>query len=264
MVFTKMRKNGGKMSTTKRQQQILELLQSERFVTVERLSRLTFTSPSSIRRDLATLQNMCLIRRTHGGAEITGNDGAAAHLNNRMTKNTVGKRIIAKKAASLIHDGQSIMLDGSTTAGFLLPHIAKHKDITLFTNNMITAINAINHGIVTHCLGGRSVNASAVVASTATYRQVAELHTDILFFSSHSLGYDGVVSDPTEEENRLRQIMLEHTKKSVFLCDSDKFGTSSLYRLTTVSDVDVCVFDTPFDKLDTKLTEDEHGHFKSY
>ena len=244
------------MSTSKRQQQILELLQTERYMTVEALALRTFISPSSIRRDLNVLQNMCLIKRTHGGAEIVDGGNTVAHLNNRMTKNTVGKKIIAKKAAALICDGMSIMLDGSSTAMFLLPHIAKHKDVTLFTNNMITAINAINYGIVTHCLGGRSVNLSAVLASGQTYREAAELYTDIMFFSSRSLDKNGVISDPTEEENRLRQIMLAHTKKSVFLCDSDKFGTSSLYRLTSLNNVDRYIFDKPFDGLVTKNTEE--------
>lgn len=242
------------MSITKRQQQILDLLQTERSLSVEKLAELTYTSPSSIRRDLTQLQNLCFIKRTHGGASILDENNRAAHLNSRMTQNIVGKRIIAKKASALISDGQSIMLDGSTTAGFLVPYIAKHRDITLFTNNMITAINAINYGIETHCIGGKSVNSSAVLAGGAAYRAVAEVHTDILFFSSRSLSSDGVISDPTEEENHMRRLMLQNAAKTVFLCDSGKFDTSSLYRLTTVTDTDVCVFDAPYNSLFAKCT----------
>lgn len=237
------------MSISKRQEQILELLRTERFMTVSQLSALTYTSPSSIRRDLTRLQNLSLVRRTHGGAELPGEGGGAAHLTNRMAKNTVGKKMIAKKAAALLRDGQSIMLDSSTTAGFMLPYIARHRDITLFTNNMITAINSINYGIKTHCLGGKSVNASAVLAGETTCRAVSEIYVDILFFSSHSLDKNGIISDPTEEENHLRRMMLERCKKSVFLCDSEKFGKTALYRLTDISKVGVCVFDAPFEEL---------------
>ena len=56
------------MSTTQRQEEILELLNEHGFLTVERLSELTYTSPSSIRRDLARLGALSLIKRTHGGA----------------------------------------------------------------------------------------------------------------------------------------------------------------------------------------------------
>ena len=58
------------MSITKRQEQILQLLNENRFMTVEKLSKLTYTSASSIRRDLTKLQNMYFIKRTHGGASI--------------------------------------------------------------------------------------------------------------------------------------------------------------------------------------------------
>ena len=139
------------MSISKRQEQILELLNKNGFMTVENLSKLTYTSASSIRRDLTKLQNIHFIKRTHGGANIL-NANQVAPLQNRLSQNTAAKRKIAKKAETLIYDGQIIMLDGSSTAGFLIPHIAKHKDIILFTNNMITAINAINYGIKTHCV----------------------------------------------------------------------------------------------------------------
>ncbi len=241
-----------KMSITKRQEQILELLNENRFLSVEKLSELTYTSPSSIRRDLTKLQNMCFIKRTHGGATILNENNQAAPFNSRMSQNTIGKRKIAKKASALLCDGQSIMLDGSSTAAFLIPYIARHKDVKLFTNNMITAINAINYGIETHCIGGSSVNRSAVLSGTQSYRAVAEICPDILFFSSHSLDINGVISDPTEEENHLRRVMLESAKKRVFLCDSEKFNRRALYTLTSVSEIDIAVFDVMWDELKAK------------
>ena len=85
------------MNVTKRQEQILELLRENGFMTVEKLSKLTFTSPASIRRDLTKLENTCFIRRTHGGASVLNEINNAIPLNNRMAKNTVNKRKIALK-----------------------------------------------------------------------------------------------------------------------------------------------------------------------
>lgn len=240
------------MSITKRQEQILDLLREHSFLSVERLSKLTYTSESSIRRDLTKLQNLCFIKRTHGGASLLGEEGGVPPLVNRMTANITGKRKIARSAAALLRDGQSIMLDGSSTAGFLIPHIAKHKDIVLFTNNMMTAVSAINHGIRTSLIGGESVRGSAVLSGPAAYKAVGDIHVDILFFSSASLDKNGVISDPTEEENYLRQLMIRSAQTCVFLCDSEKFNTHSLYLLTTLDDVDVAVFDEPFSDLRAK------------
>jgi DeoR/GlpR family transcriptional regulator of sugar metabolism len=240
------------MSITKRQQQLLDLIDERGYLTVEKLAELAFTSPSSIRRDLAKLQQLCLIKRTHGGASAVSGDNRATPFQSRLSQNIAGKQKIAKKAATLLSDGQTVMLDGSSTAGFLVPYIAKHKDITLFTNNMLTAINAINYGIVTHCIGGASVNSSAVLSGTQAYRTISEINTDILFFSSQSLSRDGYISDPIPEENYVRQLMLQRAKTSVFLCDSEKFGSESLYRLTSVDNIDACVFDKPFPELRAK------------
>lgn len=240
------------MSISRRQEQILTLLRENVFLTVNKLAELTYTSPSSIRRDLTKLQNMYFVKRTHGGASILNDSNSAAPFNIRISQNTSAKRIIAKKAAALLCDGQSVMLDGSTTAGFMLPHIARHKDILLFTNNMITAVNAVNYGIATHCIGGKSVNNSAVLSGAQSYAAASEIHPDILFFSSHSLDKNGIISDPTEDENHLRSIMLSSAKQSVFLCDSGKFNRQSLYTLTSINNVDAAVFDSNWDDLKAK------------
>ena len=240
------------MSITERQQRILELVQEHGYISVERLSVLTYTSPSSIRRDLNTLGNLMLIKRTHGGASPYDSMGHAVPLRSRMEQNIAEKRHNAKKAAALLEDGQTVMLDGSSTAGFLVPHIAKHKDMTVFTNNMHTAVGAINYGITTHCIGGESVDHSAVLSGIWAYRTVAELNPDIVFFSSQSLDKNGVISAPIAEENYIRTLMLERARFSVFLCDSAKFGSESLYRLTTVDRIDACVFDKPYAELRTR------------
>lgn len=240
------------MSISSRQKQLLDLLEERGFLTVESMAELTYTSQSSIRRDLIALQNLSLIKRTHGGASLLREVNQAVPLSSRMTQNVAEKRKIAKIAASLLEDGQSVMLDGSSTAGFLVPHIARHKEMIVFTNNMLTATNAINYGIPTHCIGGFSVNQSAVLSGTEAYRAAQKLNPDILFFSSKSLDRSGVISDPIPEENYIRSIMLENAAKKIFLCDSGKFDRRSLYRLASVDEIDACVFDKPFAELNAK------------
>lgn len=240
------------MSISIRQKQILDFLEERGFLTVESMAELTYTSQSSIRRDLTKLQNLSLIKRTHGGASLLREVNQAVPLSSRMTQNVAEKRRIAKIAASLLEDGQSVMLDGSSTAGFLVPHIARHREMIVFTNNMITAINAINYGIPTHCIGGFSVNQSAVLSGTEAYRVAEKISPDILFFSSKCLDCNGIISDPIPEENYIRSIMLENAQRKVFLCDSGKFNTRSLYKLTRVDTIDVCVFDKPFPELSVR------------
>ena len=236
-----------KKRLTDRQNEILDLINDHSFLTVAKIAELTYTSESSVRRDLARLESLYCIRRTHGGACALDDVNRPAKLDDRMNKNTLAKRVIAKKAAAMLSDGQSIMLDSSTTAGFLIPHIAKLRDVTVFTNNMITAVNAVNFSIDTHCLGGHAIGGNAVLSGEDTYAAISRLRPDILFFSSQCIDRDGLITDPTPEENYARRLMLESARKRVFLCDSGKFGSRSLYVLTSVEDIDVCVFDAPWD-----------------
>ncbi len=230
----------------------MELLREGGYMTVSRLSEMTYTSESSIRRDLAHLQTLSLVRRTHGGVSLPGDFNHAVPYSSRMEQNIAEKRKIAKRAAALLTDGQSVMLDGSSTAGFLVPYIAMHKDMILFTNNMLTAISAVNHGIETHCIGGCAIGGSAVLSGEQAYTAIEKISPDMLFFSSQCIDSDGYIYDPIPEESYIRTLMLRSARCRVFLCDSGKFGHRSLYRLTNANDIDVCVFDQPYPALHVK------------
>ena len=242
------------MGTSKRQNEILRIIEEKSYVSVNELSRLTFTSPSSIRRDLTYLENLGLVNRSYGGASLPEINGRVAGFYNRSTKNVKEKRLVAQKAASLLKNGQSILLDSSTTASFLLPYIAKFDSVVVFTNNLETAISAIKQGICAHCIGGAAINGSVSLGGSQTYKALADISVDIMFFSSQSLSVDGVISDSTEEENYVRSIMLGRAKKKVFMCDSTKFNTKSLYTLTSIDCIDYAVFDRDFEGLVTKAT----------
>lgn len=237
------------MSISERQKQILAILNERTYVTVKELADLMFTSASSIRRDLTYLQNNNLVKRLHGGVSSVEPITNVASFYDRTHKNVREKRLIAQKAARLLKDGQTVLLDSSTTATFLLPHIAKHRSITVFTNNLSTALHAIELGIDTHCLGGRALNGSSVLSGTETFRALSEISVDILFFSSQALDDHGTISDTTEQENYTRKEMLKAAKTKVFLCDSEKFHIRCTYKLCDLDKIDYAVFDSAYDGL---------------
>lgn len=242
------------MGISERQNEILKIVKEHTYVSVNELSRITFTSPSSIRRDLTRLENLGLVNRSYGGASLPEINGRVAGFYNRSTKNVKEKRLIAGKASALLKNGQSILLDSSTTASFMLPYIAKMDSAVVFTNNLEIAVSAIKQGIRTHCIGGASIGGSVSLGGSQTYKALADISVDMMFFSSQSLSMDGMITDSTEEENYVRSVMLERADKTAFLCDSTKFNTRSLYTLTSLDCVDYAVFDRDFEGLVTKAT----------
>ena len=239
------------MSISERQKQIVEILNERTYISVNELSKLTFTSTSSIRRDLTYLQDNGIVKRLHGGVTLSEVINNVASFYDRARKNVKEKRIIAQKAVSLLKDGQSILLDSSTTATFLLPYIAKFHGITLFTNNLSTALKAIELGINTTCLGGHSINGSPSLSGPETIKALNDITVDIMFFSSQSLDINGNISDSTEENNFIRKVMLNSSKIKAFLCDSGKFYTNSTYKLCSLNDIDYAIFDEECKGLNT-------------
>ena len=77
-----------------------------------------------------------------------------------------------------------------------------------------------------------------MLSGLEAYRGISGIYADILFFSSQSLDKNGVISDSTEEENYLTSLMLNSSQKRVFLCDSGKFNTHSLFTLAAIDDIE--------------------------
>ena len=81
---------------------------------------------------------------------------------------------------------------------------------------------------------------------------VERFHIDKLFFSSYALTRDGRILDYSEEETALRKKLLQKAKKRYFLCDSSKFGRTSVFYVADLSEVDRLISDQPFEKEETQ------------
>ena len=234
------------MKTNEREQKILEILHNRQFASVRFLAANLYTSPSSIRRSLTRMENAGLVRRNYGGVILCDNEKKTAALDVRMEQHKTEKKAVARDAASLIYPGMTVFLDASTTCSYLVEYIIQIPDVIVFTNNLRTAAELIENGVDTYCIGGHLANNSAISVGTYAENMIRELSADIFFFSSQALSDDGVISDCSAEETAIRKAMYEHSKRRYFLCDSSKFGKTSVHRLCTLDDVDGTFFDKPF------------------
>ena len=231
------------MLKNEREREILNLLkEGDGFSTVKELCSLLYASESSIRRDLSVLEKRGVIRRTYGGAELVTNFSNAIAFNQRAHHNMAAKKIIAKKAASLIHDGDVVFLDQSSSAFYLANEIIHNNTLTVVTNNIEILSLMTNSAIKTISSGGMlsADNRSCLVGPDAQHI-FENVYADVIFFSTKSLSSEGVISDCTREEVLVRGAMIKNAAKKVFLCDSEKFGTKSAYKQCELSDVDILV-----------------------
>ena len=100
------------MLNKEREQEIINILKtSSGFVSVKQLCDMLYASESSIRRDLKSLEKQGLVNRSYGGASFENNISNIATFNLRTQHKTNEKQMIARKALSLIHEGDIVFLD---------------------------------------------------------------------------------------------------------------------------------------------------------
>ena len=230
------------MFKSERQSQIFELLNNKGFVTVKYLSEVLFTSESSVRRDLAVLEQKGYIRRSYGGAEVISSGTGILPFNTRSYDFVAEKQKIATKAAELIKKGDIVFLDQSSTAFFLARAIMDKKGITVVTNN-IEILNILSHSDITLIASGGTVskaNNNCLIGHNAA-KTFEGIFADFVFFSAKSLSDDGVITDCSEEEIFVRNAMFKNSAKKVFLCNSAKFGSHSSFVQCSLEDIDLLI-----------------------
>lgn len=234
------------MLKNERQEMILEILQNRKYITTQELVKKIYSSYSSIRRDLEELENAGLISRSYGMVELSNRNSLLVSYPIRINKNSEQKRAIAKKAAKLIEEGDTIFIDPSSSCSFFAKELIHLKGITVITNNVEVLSFMSQSGIDVICSGGIQTlpNRYALVGPIAenTFRNI---HADWAVFSARSLTKDGLIYDIHYNETALRAVMLKNADKKMFLCDSSKLDTASTYYQCSLSDIDFLVCDSP-------------------
>lgn len=237
------------MYQNERELEIQKILSREDYVTVKQLSQWLYTSESSIRRDLASLERRGLVKRSYGGVELVKRSTLVLPFSARAHYNIPAKKIMARKAAALVREGDIVFLDQSSSAFFVAGELQRRGDITVVTNNVeIIGLLSQSEMEVVSCGGSLSkTNRNCLVGDDA-HRIFREIRANVLFFSSKALSPEGVIYDCYREEVCIRNTMLAHAEKKVFLCASEKFGGYAGYRQGCLEEVDLLI--TEKDKTD--------------
>ena len=120
------------------EKEILDILQSNQYASIDELAQALFVSPSTIRRKLNALQQKGLITRTHGGAQINDEKNFFPSFTFRVHQNSFEKKKMALAAMKLIENGNLIFLDGTTSAFFIAEYLSDFKNLRVITNGVDT------------------------------------------------------------------------------------------------------------------------------
>lgn len=238
-----------KFSTPSRLSGILEILQEKQSATVDYLAKALYSSPSTIRRDLNTLEAQGYIRRFHGGAAITGRPVASLPIHYRIHDMAEEKKKIGLAALSLVENGNTIFIDSSSTAATMIPHLSRFEKLRIVTNSALSLEAILDLDFDVYVIGGQLLRRSnAFVGSFAT-DMLSHFHIDKSFFSTASLSPTGWLCNNTEDENNLRRCALQNSTENYFLVDSSKVGVYTMLHLCHLRDLTGVISDADLPNL---------------
>ncbi|MDC7234390.1 MAG: DeoR/GlpR family DNA-binding transcription regulator [Spirochaetales bacterium] len=233
------------MFLIERHQAILDLLNNNKSVTVKDLSFKLKTGEATIRRDLAKLEQAGELKRTHGGAVLYSRFQSEIPLIVRESEKEDEKKQIAGFASRLIHDGDFLIMDSSSTTLRMIPYLKNFNNLTVLTNGAKTAVDLAGiPGIKVYSTGGLLREKSLSYIGSAANKQVSNFNADLLFFSCRALSMEKGLSDFDEREASLRKEMIRAGRKVVLLCDRSKFDETSYYRIGAIDCISTIVTDS--------------------
>lgn len=225
-----------------RQDRLLNLIRINGFASLHNLANLLKVSQSTVRRDLGFLEKQGSVRRTHGGVFYTGPAPNLSHFNQRQQREHDHKVAIAELTASLINDGDTLLLDGGSTTYELARRLVG-RPMQIVTNSLPVATAFTSSEDTDVVLIGGYVHArSGVAIGPYSISMIQQLNVQRAVISVAGITDRGIFNSNlllVETEKAMMQAADEVT----VIADSTKFNKSSLALLCELSMIDSIVVD---------------------
>ncbi|MEO5891974.1 MAG: transcriptional repressor AgaR [Ferruginibacter sp.] len=246
-----------KKTTTERRALLLHRLDLNGQVEVKALSEELMVSEVTVRNDLNKLEEKKILIRTRGGAIKTERVAKDFNISDKNQLHFEEKRRIGKAAASLIEDGDTIILDSGSSTMEITKHLSGFNHLTIISNalNIAIALAELKNTSVIIPGGILRTNSLSLVGSAAE-ENFQNYFCDKLFLAVDGINATNGLSTPNVEEAHLNKIMIKIARKIIVVADSSKFLKRSLAVIAPVSKVDILITDAGISPKDQKEMED--------
>lgn len=232
------------LKTAVREQRIISILESRGEMSVNELGAILNISVSTLRKQLADMQEKKLIIRTYGGV-MSINPVPDETFDSKLHKNVNEKRRIATKARSLIKSGDSLSLGSGTTVYALSNLLDDLDSAEIYTNSMQAAEYLANWAILnTHICGGIIRSATGTIIGSEAYNFFNNIDVDYAFISCDAVDDNGIVYSDNLAVATVERAVLRNARKKYVLCDSTKFGKSSVASIADLADCEAVITGT--------------------
>jgi DeoR/GlpR family transcriptional regulator of sugar metabolism len=217
-----------------RQNKILKILGKNDQTSVNDLSEELKVSSVTIRQDLNFLEAEGLLKRVHGGAVLKDADD----LENRLVVNYDKKLLIARKLASLVGEGETILIESGSVNALLARELLKIKKVTIITTNVYIARQfRKNDQANIIILGGIYQHDSETLVGKITKTCIDQLNIDKAFIGVD--GYTAISGFTLRDLFRaeISSYIIQKANDVYIVSDSSKFGKTELTNICYLSDI---------------------------
>jgi DeoR/GlpR family transcriptional regulator of sugar metabolism len=231
------------MLAEERRTHLLELVRTRGFASLPELAAELQVSESTVRRDLETLEESGAAKRTHGGVFYTGSAPKLPHFEERQPAQWDKKRAIAARAAELVQEGDTLLLDGGTTT-YEVARLLLGRRLQVVTNSLPLAnLFASQPSADLVLIGGYVYPRTGVALGPYANQMLATINVRRTIMSVAGINDRGFYNSNAllvETE----QAMMRAADEVIVVADSTKLGHKSLAHLCALNAVDCLVMDS--------------------
>ncbi|MCQ2771145.1 MAG: DeoR/GlpR family DNA-binding transcription regulator [Clostridia bacterium] len=230
------------MLAIERKNIILSRLSAQGKIIVSDLSKEFGVSEETIRRDIEKLAREGLATKTYGGAVSNVSPSTDLPYNIRKKTNVEQKEFIAECVAEMIHDGDRIMLDASSTAIYVTRKIKDKRNITVITNSVEILLElADKTGWTILSTGGTLKEGGLSMVGASAEKMIRDHHVDFAICSAKGIDFGMGITDSNEKDAEMKQAIFAAADKRVLAIDNSKFDKISFIKVCDIGDVDIVV-----------------------
>lgn len=237
--------NPSAIELSSRQKQIVEMIETQGFVTLEGLAKVLKVSMQTVRRDVIALDKATLLQRFHGGAGRSS-EGSNVRLGyGRKKAVSIDEKMrIGQKAAELVGKGDFIFLDVGTTIEAAATFLAKSRGLTIFTNSFRAAMhfNPMQHEV--HVFGGIMRGADGSLVGDNVLEQIRSLRFDVCMIGCSAVEPSGAIMDHDLQKIMIKKTAISVSRRKFLLVTEAKFGRSARAQIADVRAFDEVITGT--------------------
>lgn len=240
-----------------RRDKIMEMISDKGSVKVAELAKHFDIGEATIRRDLKFLADQYDVQLTYGGAFANKKSSygtiAEMNINMKKTQNLEKKKSIAKKAAELIEDGDTIALNSGSTVELILDYLESMNKLNVITLSLNVAVRASTlTNIDVYMPGGKLRSFSGAFYGKDTEDFLRKFNVNKAFFGAVAVCMENGVTHPVLEEVQCNRALMDISQEKYLTADSTKFDKVSLVKMADLVEFEGIIID---DEVDEKYIE---------